>query len=138
MQRSLFLLVIAFLALSCGKDASGIPDVPVSFHISLDNPAMQALNTPGGSVEIEGYGVAGLIIHRSAFQGYTAFDRCSSVNPEKKCKIKIDNTGLTATDPCSGAVFSLEDGTPQKAPATLPLKTYSVSISSGRMISVIN
>ena len=99
---------------------------------------MQPLNTPGGSVEINGYGVAGLIIYRSAFGGYAAYDRCSTVNPEQKCAVVVDDSGLTATDPCSKSVFSLEDGTPQKAPARLPLKQYSVSISSNRVMSVIN
>ena len=123
---------------SCGKDPSGIPDVPVNFHISLDHPSMQRLNTPGGFVEVSGHGVAGLIIYRSAFSGYFAYDRCSSVNPEQRCAVKVDNTGFTATDPCSMAVFSLEDGNPQKAPANLPLKRYSVSVSNSRILSVIN
>lgn len=128
--RNVFFLLVFIAVISCGKDRTGIPDVPVNFFIRLDNPTMQPLNTPGGSVIIDGHGVAGLIIHRSAFTGYVAFDRCSTVNPEKKCAVAISsNNPFTATDPCSKAVFLLEDGSPNP-PAELPLKRYSVSISN--------
>lgn len=136
-MKNIFLIALASLLLSCGKDRSGIPDVPVNFHIRLDNPMMRPLNTPGGSVVVNGYGVAGIIIHRSAFEGYVAFDRCSTVNPEKKCAVNIDDHGLTATDPCSKAIFSLEDGSPQGPPAEIPLKKYNVSIQNST-IYIIN
>lgn len=136
-MRNVLLLGISLFLVSCGKDPSGVPDVPVYFRASLGNPAYSGLNNPGNHVEISGYGVAGLIIYRSPFQGLMAYDRCSTVNPERKCAIKVDDTGITATDPCSGAIFSLEDGNPQKEPAKKPLKTYYVSENNG-IISVSN
>ncbi|MFD2162506.1 Rieske (2Fe-2S) protein [Paradesertivirga mongoliensis] len=137
-MKNIFLIVLASLLISCGKDRSGIPDVPVNFHIRLDNPSMHPLNTPGGSVVVNGYGVAGIIIHRSAFgDAYMAFDRCSTVDPEKKCAVVVDDHGLTATDPCSKAIFSLEDGMPQGPPAEIPLKKYNVSIQNNT-IYIIN
>ncbi|HEY0896202.1 MAG TPA: hypothetical protein VGE15_06605, partial [Sphingobacteriaceae bacterium] len=69
--------------------------------------------------------------------GYVAFDRCSSVNPEQKCAVNVDDPSLTATDPCSGAVYSLFDGAPMKAPAKRPLKNYDIAIR-GFEITVIN
>lgn len=125
------------MLVSCGKDPSGIPDVPVNFHVYLADPSMQALNRVNGYVEVPGYGVAGLIIYNSAFSGYVAYDRCSTVNPDEKCIVKVDDTGITATDPCSKAVFSLEDGAPQNSNAKMPLKRYSVS-SRGGYLSVTN
>jgi nitrite reductase/ring-hydroxylating ferredoxin subunit len=59
-----------------------------------------------------------------------AYDRCSSVNPQNKCAVTLDNPSLTVTDPCSGAKFSLFDGTPVKAPATKSLKSYQVTANS--------
>lgn len=127
---------IACVLISCGKDPSGIPDVAVNFHMPLSQPALFPLSTPGGAVQIDGYGVAGIIVYHSPFSNnsYLAYDRCSSVNPEQRCAVKVDGTGLTATDPCSGGVFSLEDGTAVKAPAKKPLKRYSVSISNGTLL----
>lgn len=137
MMRIVLLLGIVLFLASCGKDPSGVPDVPVNFRASLGNPAYSGLAHPGNHVEVTGYGVAGLVIYRSAFGGLMAYDRCSTVNPERKCAVKVDATGITATDPCSGAIFSLEDGNPQKKPGKKPLKTYYVSENNG-IISVSN
>jgi len=137
-MRRIVLLVGLFIFLaSCGKDPSGVPDVPVVFRASLGNPVYSGLAYPGNHVEVTGYGVAGLILYRSAFSGLVAYDRCSTVNPEKRCVVKVDGTGITATDPCSGAIFSLEDGSPQKEPGKKPLRTYYVSENNG-IISVSN
>lgn len=137
MKNGTAILFLLFLTASCGKEHSGIPDVVVNFRKPIHDPALFALNTPGNAVEISGYGVAGLIIYRSAFSGYRAYDRCSTVNPEKRCAVEIDDTKTIATDPCSGAVFSLEDGSPAKPPAKRSLKQYSVSIANG-YLTVIN
>ena len=139
-MKTLYALLLSCLALvSCSKDNEGrIPDVPVNFHGYLNDPRLRSLNSAGGVVVISGYGVAGLIIYRRPDNAYVAFDRCSSVNPEQNCAVTPDDTGLTATDPCSGAKFSLYDGTPVKAPAKRPLKEYQVSVYNNYEISVIN
>lgn len=133
----LFSVFICLLLISCGKEHSGIPDVVVNFRKPINDPALFPLNTPGNAVEISGYGVSGLIIYRSAFSGYRAYDRCSTVNPEKRCAVEIDDTRTIAADPCSGAVFSLEDGSPARSPAKRSLKQYSVSIANG-YLTVVN
>lgn len=137
MKRNLIYLFLCVVMVSCGKDPSGIQDVPVNFHALLADQSMNALNRVNGYVEVSGYGVAGLIIYNSAFSGYVAYDRCSTVNPAERCIVKVDATGITATDPCSRAVFSLEDGTPQNSNAKMPLKRYAVSVSRG-YLSVTN
>ena len=138
MKQSIALLVLCFTLLSCNKDEAGrIPEVPVNFRAPLNDPRLARLNTGGGLVVISGHGVAGLIIYRRPDNAYVAFDRCSSVNPEQNCAVSPDDQGLTATDPCSGAKFSLYDGTPVKAPAKRPLKQYQVIVTNFE-ISVIN
>ena len=133
----LFLLILVAL-ISCTKDKEGrIPDVLVNFRAALNDPRINQINSPGGAVEINGYGVAGLIIYNTGFEK-VAYDRCSSVNPEQRCAVTIDNPSRTATDPCSGAKFSLEDGTPAKAPAKRPLKPYVVRIINNFEITVTN
>lgn len=128
--RSVLALSILLL-LSCAKDdGTYIPNVYVNYTIPINDPSMSALNSPGGAVVISGHGVAGIIIYRRADNVFVAYDRCSSVNPQNKCAVTLDNPNLTVTDPCSGAKFSLFDGTPVKAPATKSLKSYQVTANS--------
>lgn len=136
-MKYLVLLVFSVMLLSCGDKGELVPDLPVNFHASLNDPRLNALNGAGGAVSLNGYGVAGLIIYRRADNAYVAYDRCSTVNPEQKCAIEIDNPNLTATDPCSGAKYSLYDGAPVKAPAKKSLKQYQVIVTSFE-ISVVN
>jgi nitrite reductase/ring-hydroxylating ferredoxin subunit len=121
--------ILLLSCLSCAKTGSGIPNVSVTFEATLTDPRLAALKTPNGAVIINGYGVAGLILFREADGSYAAYDRCSSYQPQNRCAITLDNPTLTATDPCSGAKFSLTDGTPVKSPATLSLRSYSVNVS---------
>jgi nitrite reductase/ring-hydroxylating ferredoxin subunit len=127
MKSTLVIIFAALLFISCGKTEGVVPSVPVNFRISKTDPRMAALNSSGGSVVVQGYGVAGLLLYRQADGSYAAYDRCSSYQPEKLCAISPDATGFTATDPCSGAKFSLSDGSPVKAPATKSLRAYVVN-----------
>jgi nitrite reductase/ring-hydroxylating ferredoxin subunit len=77
------------------------------------------------------------VLYRTILNGYVAYDRCSTVNPEKRCAVVLDEGAFTVSDPCSGAKFLLEDGSPAKAPATLTLKEYRVRVA-GNTIQVTN
>lgn len=137
-SRALLLVGLFFLVLACSKNNEGwIPDVPVNFHAPLTDPRLSRLNSNGGVAMINNHGISGLIIYRRPDGAYVAFDRCSSVNPEKRCAVVPDDPSLTATDPCSGAKFSLFDGAPVKAPAKRPLKQYRV-VATAYELSVIN
>lgn len=139
-MRKLFigLFIIAnIILLSCTKVGNYIPDVPVNFNVPRNDPRVSRLQSPGGAVAISGYGVSGLILYRKSDDEIVAYDRCSSVNPQSKCAVNLDDPTITATDPCSGAIFLLNDGSPAKAPATRPLRKYLVTVTSSQ-ISVIN
>lgn len=130
-KRYGLMAILLMLCASCVKgDGSYIPSVSVNFQTSLSDPRLSKLAGIGGSVTISGYGVAGLILYREADGSYAAYDRCSSYQPQNKCAVTIDDTGFTATDPCSGSKFSLTDGTPVKAPASKSLKSYSCYTSN--------
>lgn len=125
-------LVILFFSLaSCGKDDSDrIPDAYVNYNITLQEFGYKNENGVLLVNKQENAGVAGLIIYRRPDNVYVAYDRCSSVNPQQRCAVVPDQPNLTATDPCSGAKFSLYDGSPVKAPAKRPLKEYQVIITN--------
>ncbi len=128
MKKILGLLVVIFFCFSCAKENNLIPNIPVNFSSPLTDPRLSRLSTTGGAVTING-GVAGIVIYRRADNAYVAFDRCSTVNPEQKNAIVIDDPNLTATDPASGAKYSLFDGAPVKAPAKTSLRQYTVTIT---------
>lgn len=130
-------LICLLLLFGCGKVVNQVPDVPVNFSVPLTDPRLLALSSTGGAVTISGYGVSGLIIYRTISGNYKAYDRCSTVNPENRCAIVLDNPTFTATDQCTGAKFLLEDGSPAKAPATVALREYDVKVS-GNNLQVTN
>ncbi|WP_231463293.1 MULTISPECIES: hypothetical protein [unclassified Pedobacter] len=134
MNRFLYSILLAFVLLTgCGKGVTYIPEVSLNFSLPLADPRLSRLSSPGGAVILNGYGVAGLVLYRRTDNGYVAFDRCSTVNPEQKCAVTLDDPSLTVTDPCSGAKFLLEDGSPVKAPAVRALKQYTVAISGANL-----
>jgi len=136
LNRFLGLIMAVMLCVSCGKE-DFLPDIPVNFSAPLTDPRLNRISIAGGSVVIDGYGIAGLIICRRADNSYVAFDRCSTVNPQEKNAVIIETGGLTALDEKTGAKFSLIDGGPAKAPAERSLKQYSVTIS-GYTLRVTN
>lgn len=128
--------VVLLLFMGCGKDeGTYIPNVLVNYRIS----EAEFINTAKNRILlVPNMGVAGLMIIKVAPGNYVAFDQCSSVNPEQRCKVVPDDNLITATDPCSGAKFLLLDGSPQKAPAVRYLKVYRTSVGSDGMINVSN
>ena len=136
LNKYIGLVMFIMLSAACAKE-NYLPNVPVNFSSPLTDPRLSRLSTAGGAVSITGYGIAGLVIYRRADNAYVAFDRCSTVNPAQKNAITLDDPNLTATDPVSGAKYSLYDGSPVKAPAKTSLKQYSVTIA-GNTLQVTN
>jgi len=126
MKKLYLILLLTLSCVSCVKNDDPIPDVAVNFQGSLLSPQLSPLQGIGVAVNIPG-GVAGIVIYHRADGAYVAYDRCSSYKPENRCAVTIDSNDLTVTDPCSGSKFSLYDGTPVKAPATVSLKAYFVT-----------
>ncbi len=88
MKKLAYLLLILVGLVGCGKDdQSYIPSVAVNFQAPLTDPRLTKLNSAGGAVVINGYGVAGLLIYRTPGGSYVAFDRCSSYQPEKNVRL---------------------------------------------------
>jgi nitrite reductase/ring-hydroxylating ferredoxin subunit len=138
-MRKLIVIVIltGFCFFSCGKGGDNVPSVLVDYTGQIFSPPLNRLSNGGPPVFIPNYGIAGLVIYKTVQGNYRAYDRCSSFQPEKKCAVNVDDTGLVLVDPCSGSKFSLEDGTPVKAPATHALRSYRVE-STQFTIHVVN
>lgn len=133
MKKLVGILAIFLLFAACGKQENFVPDFPVNFSAPLTDPTISRLSTAGGAVSFNNYGVAGIIIYRRADNQYVAYDRCSTVNPEQKNAVVLDDPALTATDPVSGAKYSLYDGSPVKAPAKTALKRYNAYVAGNTL-----
>ncbi|MFC1224904.1 hypothetical protein ACFE6N_13905 [Pedobacter sp. BG31] len=129
------ILFVLLMVTGCGKNQGFIPEVPVNYNVTITEFSLKAVNNV---LVVSNNGVGGLLIVKTPLGGYVAFDRCSTVNPEKICKVTPDDSGVTATDPCSGAKFSLLDGSPQKAPAERSLKAYNISLQGNTLLHVSN
>lgn len=131
-MKRLGIALILLLAISaCGKQGNVVPNVAVNFQLQLNDPKYSPLRSVGSAVAVDGRGVAGVIVAYTV-NGYVAYDRCSAYEPEKRCAVTIDDNKLLVTDPCSGAKWLLQDGTPNKAPAVRSLKPYNVYIDASR------
>ncbi len=138
MRAGFFIGLFIISSLSCTKDGlDRIPEAYVNYRITIQEFNIKNKNGLLLVNKMDNTGVAGLMIYRRSDNAYVAFDRCSSVNPQSRCAVVPDDPNLTATDPCSGAKFSLFDGSAVKAPAKRPLKEYKVIISNFE-ISVVN
>ena len=121
---------IAVLFSSCGKNSDPIPNVAVNFEAPLTDPRLAGLTAGGGVVFLANYGVAGIILYHEPDGSYAAYDRCSTYMPQNHCAVSLSsNNVFTVTDPCSGSIFSLIDGSPVKGPATRALKAYNIDVS---------
>lgn len=136
-NRYILMLVFLLSFASCAKEENLLPNVPVNFNMPITDPRLNRISSAGGAVAFPNYGIAGIIIYCRADNAYIAYDRCSTVNPQQKNAVVLDDPNLTATDPVSGAKYSLYDGSPVKAPAKTSLKQYSVIIA-GNTLQVTN
>ena len=104
-MRICFLILFSILTLfSCSKDnLDRIPEAYVNYRITIQKFNIESKNGLLLVDQKEGGGVAGLIIYKNLGNEFVAYDRCSSVNPQKRCAVVPDDPNLTATDPCSGA-----------------------------------
>lgn len=135
--KFLFLSVLCITISSCRRNTSYIPRVPVDVIINTLDPAYQKLNGIGGWVYVEG-GSKGIIVFRSDYNDFMAFDRHCTYTPENSCsKVSVDYFNLYATDSCCNSKFQLIDGNPVEGPASIGLQQYNTSFD-GNIIQIWN
>lgn len=133
-RRTLLLLAAVLVMAACGKSGCNVID-EIVFQRSLFLGEYPELRVQGVPAVTEVGGVAGLIVINTG-TGYIAFDRCSTVDPSRRCAVEVDETNMLAIDPCSGAKWILINGSPAEI-AECPLKPYHVR-KQGDIITVSN
>jgi len=109
-----------------GDSCNVVPDR--SFTANINQAEHIGVFSTNGWAYANG-GYAGLIVYNTGTQAeprLVAYDRCSTVDPEKGNRVEVD--GNVVVDPVSGAKWLLMDGSPA-ALAECPLKPYSVGRS---------
>ncbi len=118
------LLCILTIPLACKKGGCNVVEY-VPFNATISLVEFDKLRLSMQPVVVDRGGVAGLVIMQVSEGKYVAYDRCSTVNPAKRCAVELDEEGPVAVDPCSGAKYILTNGSPA-AIAECPLKPYYV------------
>ncbi len=134
------LLILAGLIInSCSKKSNPVPYSSIDFTIYLNDPSYTKLNVVGNWVYVTG-GINGIIIYRASGAEFTVLDRTCTYDPNNpKSYVKINTTNIIAVDSICGSQFSIINGAVNKAPATLPLKTYSYTYDpTGNSLHVYN
>ncbi len=105
-----FFLVVALV--SCKKNRTHpVPSIPFDITIYTNLPSYSTLEAVGGWAYVSG-GSKGIVVYRKSFEEFVAFERHSPAN-EGSCEFPLtcDNDNfLVLKDSCSGAQFSLLDG----------------------------
>lgn len=127
-KSPVFLLCLVLMAFS-GCKKGGCNVIPDGSYQRIPFSTTQYPNLVGdfGYEYLDG-GYRGIIVINSPFEGFVAYDRCSTVNPAEGCAVEVDpKNQLQLIDPCSGATFSITNGSPTNSLARCPLKPYLVS-----------
>lgn len=126
-QRYTFLFWVALpisLLLSCQRNNTLIPYVPVDVYININNPSYYMLQGIGGWAYYPA-GSRGLILYRRNVDEIIAYDRHSTYMPDNNCTIAVDSaTYTTVVDPCSGTTWLLYDGSITQGPGSFPMQGY--------------
>jgi len=133
------IMVISFIASSCGKDEPEIvPDVYVDFYFHINSPEYVGLLVPLGSVKKTGVGYKnnGVIVFRTANYGYQAFDATCPQHISISTSVSIDeNESYKAVcSHCNTVYYLSNNGFPANG---YKLKQYRV-ILNGDVVNVRN
>ena len=120
----LFILVALVVPVSCKKGGCNVIQY-VNFSTTVSLVEYNALLLPRQPVIVPQGGVSGLVVMQLSDNQYVAYDRTSTVEPERGCAVELADGGPLAIDPCSGAKYILINGSPAEI-AECPLRPYRV------------
>jgi hypothetical protein len=137
--RIFFFLSLLFV-LSCKKDKDHpVPSIAFDFNIDLTLPSYQDLNGVGGWAFVNG-GIKGIVVYRQSYDVFVAWERMSPQDPENSCPTGLtpDSTNfLVLNDVCSGAKFSMYDGSPISG-STWGLRKYQTLWNGSNLLRIYN
>lgn len=134
--KYLFIFILILISnSSCDEIDSQIPEVYVSFTISLD--IHNELTVPGNSIYVENVGYGGIIVYCELQGSYYAYDAACTNEINQSCTLNVE--GALGTCSCCESKFIFSSSAyPTQGPAAAPLKQYNVSFLGGNMLRIYN
>lgn len=140
MKIRFFLFAALLLMISCNKNRNHpVPSIPFDISINISLPSYADLQSVGSWTFVSG-GAKGIIVYRKSFDQFVAFDRQSPANGGADCAIALTpdtSNFLQLNDVCSGARFSLYDGSPMSG-SDFGLRQYQVVWDGNFMVRIYN
>ena len=149
MKRTLFLLLLTGIAFSCEKEYyTSIPNFPVNLELRLEsldselNASLAYKTFIQPRLALDKLGFGGILVingmGENPFNLY-AYDLSCPVEAQRDIRVVPDKSGITATCPKCGAVFTIATGTGRPQSGTkYSLKSYYVSTGNGMHYTVTN
>lgn len=138
LQFILFLSILLFTA-ACKKNKNNpVPSVYVDTTININLPSYNGLTGVGGWAYLAG-GSKGIVVYRQSIDHFVAFDRHSPAD-NGNCADPLltdEENFLQLNDQCSGATFSLYDGSPISG-SDYGLRSYLTYYDGGDNLRIYN
>lgn len=139
--QNFLLFVILLTIASCKKNGNQnpVPSIPFDITINIDLPSYSPLEGVGGWTYVSG-GSKGIIVYRKAIDQFVAFDRHSPKDPNGTCSQPLtpdSSNFLQLNDICSGAKFSLYDGSAISG-SEYGLRQYQTQWNGTNMLRIYN
>ncbi len=140
MKVRIILFLMLSVAVSCRKNRNHpVPSIPFDITINMSLPSYSELQGVGGWAYVAG-GSKGIIVYRKSYDEFVAFDRHSPADGGTECATPLtpDSTNfLQLNDICTGATFSLYDGSPMSG-SELGLRQYQVVWDGNYTLRIYN
>lgn len=140
MKVRFFLFASLVILFSCNKNRNHpVPSIPFDISINISLPSYSDLQGVGSWAYVSG-GAKGIIVYRKSFDQFVAFDRQSPADGGADCATPLtpDSTNfLQLNDICSGARFSLYDGSPMSG-SDYGLRQYQVVWDGNYIVRIYN
>jgi hypothetical protein len=138
--RFICIFLLFFAIFGCKKNSTNpVPNIPFDITIDINLPSYNALVGVGGWAYVNG-GSRGIIVYRRSIDEFIAFDRHSPADPEGICEQPLTphtSNFLQLNDSCSGARFSLYDGSPVSG-SDFGLRQYQTVYGGSNLLRIYN
>lgn len=141
-MKLLFIYIVLFISLltGCKKNSTNpVPNISFDLTIDINLPTYNSLNGVGGWAFVNG-GSKGIIVYRRSIDEFVAFDRHSPTDELGSCAKPLTpdaSNFLQLNDSCSGAKFSLYDGSPISG-SDYGLRQYQTVFAGGNLLRIYN